>query len=87
MDPRSGDTVRLAADLVATMRVSAGCVGLAALPGRCGVREVFCLDVSAHPKTRAHHGELVLCNAELLEASRNERGREGCLASPTSPAT
>ena len=30
VDPTDPDTVRLAADLVATMRVSPGCVGLAA---------------------------------------------------------
>jgi peptide deformylase len=79
--PTDPAVVRLAADLVATMRVSPGCVGLAApqvgVPSR-----VFCLDVSAHPKTRDHHGLIVLCNAEVLSASRNERAREGCLSVP-----
>ena len=63
------------------MRVSPGCVGLAApqvgVPSR-----VFCVDVSAHPKTRTSHGTLVLCNAEIVSASRNERAREGCMSVP-----
>lgn len=71
----------LCADLVATMRVSPGCVGLAApqigVPG-----QAFCLDVTAHPKTRTGHGLIVLVNAEILEASRNEKGREGCMSVP-----
>jgi peptide deformylase len=81
VDPTSAEIVRLAADLVATMRVSPGCVGLAAPQVGEGVR-VFCVDVSAHPKTRAHHGTFVLCNAEVVEASRNEKAREGCMSVP-----
>ncbi|QBX54600.1 peptide deformylase [Nocardioides seonyuensis] len=81
VDPTSPETVQLAADLVATMRVSPGCVGLAAPQVGEGVR-VFCVDVSAHPKTRAHHGTFVLCNAEVVSASRNEKAREGCMSVP-----
>ncbi|HET8969577.1 MAG TPA: peptide deformylase, partial [Candidatus Nanopelagicales bacterium] len=33
-------------------------------------------------KARTHHGEYVLVNAEVLEASRNEKGREGCMSVP-----
>jgi peptide deformylase len=73
--------VRLAADLVATMRVSPGCVGLAAPQVGVGVR-MFCVDVSQHPKTRSHHGTFVLCNAEVVQASRNEKAREGCMSVP-----
>ena len=73
--------VRLAADLVATMRVSPGCVGLAAPQVGVSV-QLFCVDVSAHPKTKEHHGTFVLCNAEVVEASRNEKAREGCLSVP-----
>lgn len=81
VDPRAEETVRLAADLVATMRVSPGCVGLAA--PQVGVSaQVFCVDVSEHPKTRDHHGTFVLCNAEVVEASRNEKAREGCMSVP-----
>lgn len=81
VDPAGSDVVQLAADLVATMRVSPGCVGLAAPQVGASV-QVFCVDVSAHPKTRDHHGTLVLCNAEVVEASRNEKAREGCMSVP-----
>jgi peptide deformylase len=81
VDPTSADVVQLAADLVATMRVSPGCVGLAA--PQVGVSaKVFCVDVSQHPKTRGHHGTFVLCNAEVVSSSRNERAREGCMSVP-----
>ena len=81
VDPADPAVVRLAADLVATMRVSPGCVGLAAPQVGVGAR-VFCVDVSEHPKTRGHHGTFVLCNAEVLESSRNEKAREGCMSVP-----
>lgn len=81
VDPTSPETVQLAADLVATMRVSPGCVGLAAPQVGVGAK-VFCVDVSQHPKTRDHHGTFVLCNAEVVSASRNEKAREGCMSVP-----
>ncbi len=81
VDPTSPEIVQLAADLVATMRVSPGCVGLAAPQVGVGAK-VFCVDVSEHPKTRAHHGTFVLCNAVVVESSRNEKAREGCMSVP-----
>lgn len=81
VDPTSPEVVQLAADLVATMRVSPGCVGLAAPQVGEGVK-VFCVDVSEHPKTRDHHGTFVLCNAEVVSGSRNEKAREGCMSVP-----
>ncbi|MEZ0578599.1 peptide deformylase [Nocardioides sp. MH1] len=81
VDPTAAEWVQLAADLVATMRVSPGCVGLAAQQVGVAAR-IFCVDVSEHPKARTHHGTFVLCNAELVEASRNERAREGCMSVP-----
>jgi len=81
VDPADPAMVQLAADLVATMRVSPGCVGLAAPQVGVGV-QMFCVDVAAHPKTRSHHGTFVLCNAEILQASRNEKAREGCMSVP-----
>ena len=81
VDPRDPLVVQLAADLLATQALSPGCVGLAAQ--QVGVPwRVFSVDVSSHPKTRTHHGAFVLCNAVVLEASRRERGREGCLSVP-----
>lgn len=81
VDPCAAHVVQLAADLVATMRVSPGCVGLAAPQVGESVK-VFCVDVSEHPKTRDHHGTFVLCNAEVVESSRNEKAREGCMSVP-----
>jgi peptide deformylase len=81
VDPTSPDVVQLAADLVATMRVSPGCVGLAA--PQVGVSaKVFCVDVTGHPKARVQHGTFVLCNAEVVSSSRNEKAREGCMSVP-----
>ncbi|WP_306203870.1 peptide deformylase [Actinoplanes sp. RD1] len=81
VDPADPAIVQLAADLVATMRVSPGCVGLAA--PQVGVSaQVFCVDVTGHPKTATSHGTLVLCNARLVEASRWRPGREGCMSVP-----
>jgi peptide deformylase len=81
VDPVAPATVQLAADLVATMRTSPGCVGLAAPQVGVSAR-VFCVDVSQHAKAREHHGTFVLCNAEVVEASRNAKAREGCMSVP-----
>ncbi|NYJ00510.1 peptide deformylase [Nocardioides thalensis] len=81
VDPVAPETVQLAADLVATMRVSPGCVGLAAQ--QVGVAaQVFCVDVTEHAKARTTHGTFVLCNAEVVTASRNDKAREGCMSVP-----
>jgi peptide deformylase len=81
VDPCDPEVVQLAADLLATQRVSPGCVGLAAQ--QVGVAwRVFSVDVTGHPKTRTCHGAFVLCNAVVLEASRREKGREGCMSVP-----
>ncbi len=81
VDPTDPEIVRLAADLVETMRASPGCVGLAApqigVPAR-----VFCVDVTGHPKAVTTHGVFVLCNAKIVEASRWRLGREGCMSVP-----
>ena len=81
VDPTAEEIVQLAADLVATMRVSPGCVGLAA-PQIDVPAKVFCVDVSDHPKAKTTHGTFVLCNAVVLERSRNEKSREGCMSVP-----
>jgi peptide deformylase len=81
VDPADPLIVQLCADLVATMRISPGCVGLAA-PQVGVAAQVFCVDVSGHPKSRTTHGLIVLVNAETVEASRNEKGREGCMSVP-----
>jgi len=81
VDPADPEVLRLAADLVATMRVSPGCVGLAAPQVGVGV-QVFAVDVTTHPKTVTTHGTFVLCNAKIIEASRWKAGREGCMSVP-----
>ena len=81
VDPREPQVVQLAADLLATMDVSPGCVGLAANQVGVGWR-VFSLDVSQHPKTRTCHGRFVLVNPRVEQASRNEKAREGCMSVP-----
>jgi peptide deformylase len=81
VDPIDPEIVRLAADLVATMRVSPGCVGLAAPQLGVGA-QVFSVDVTQHPKTSTTHGTFVLCNAKVVEASRWRPGREGCMSVP-----
>ncbi len=81
LDPTDPEVGQLCADLVATMRVSPGCVGLAA--PQIGVAgRAFCVDVTDHPKARTRHGLLVLVNAEVSAASRYEKGREGCMSVP-----
>lgn len=81
VDPVDPGVVQLAADLIATMRVSPGCVGLAANQVGIGWR-MFSLDVSRHPKARTTHGTFVLVNPAVVAASRNEKGREGCMSVP-----
>jgi peptide deformylase len=81
VDPTAEEVVRLAADLVATMRASPGCVGLAAPQVGVGAR-LFAVDVTGHPKALTVHGTFVLCNARLVEASRWRPGREGCMSVP-----
>jgi peptide deformylase len=81
VDPTEPSIAQLCSDLVATMRVSPGCVGLAAVQVGVSAR-AFCVDVSNHPKTRISHGLIVLVNAYLTESSRNEKAREGCMSVP-----
>jgi peptide deformylase len=81
VDPADPAVVALAADLVATMLVSPGCVGLAG-PQLGVAARVFCVDVSGHPKAATAHGTFVLCNARVLTASRWQKGREGCMSVP-----
>jgi peptide deformylase len=81
VDPTDPEVVRLAADLVATMRVSPGCVGLAAPQVGVGA-QVFAVDVTGHPKATVVHGAFVLCNARVVNASRWKPGREGCMSVP-----
>jgi peptide deformylase len=81
VDPCDAEVIRLAADLQATMRVSPGCVGLAA-PQVGESAQVFVVDVTGHPKARVCHGMVALCNARVIAASQWKAGREGCMSVP-----
>jgi peptide deformylase len=71
----------LAEDLVDTMRVSPGCVGLAATQIGVGVR-AFSLDVTGHKKANIVNGLVVLFNPVVVAASGSVPGREGCMSVP-----
>lgn len=71
----------LAADLIATMKASPACVGLAA--PQIGVSSrAFALDVTGHPKTTTCHGLVVLFDPVIVEVHGRELGREGCMSVP-----
>ena len=79
--PTNGPDAALAADLIDTMHVSPGCVGLAA-PQIGESRRAFCLDVSGHPKGMPNHGLVVLFDPEIVHAEGSEVRREGCMSVP-----
>jgi peptide deformylase len=72
---------RVGADLLDTMRVNQGCVGLAA-PQLDELVRIVAVDVSEHPRATKHHGLLVLVNPRIVLASGSEVAREGCLSIP-----
>lgn len=71
----------LVEDLLDTMRVSPGCVGLAA--PQIGVsRRVAVIDLRGHKKASLNHGELVLVNPVIEERGPTDIMREGCMSVP-----
>lgn len=71
----------LVQDLLDTMRVSPGCVGLAA--PQIGVSSrVAVIDLRNHKKAKVNHGELVLVNPVVEEHGSTDVGREGCMSVP-----
>jgi peptide deformylase len=79
--PLTDDLLALAGDLVDTMRVSPGCVGLAA-PQIGESRRLFVMDVTGHRKARSCHGLLVLFDPALVSYAGAELAREGCMSVP-----
>jgi len=75
------EVAAVCADLLDTMRGSSHSVGVAAPQIGVSLR-VFCVDVTGHPKARSCHGEFVLVNPVLVEATGREVGREGCMSVP-----
>lgn len=81
VDPQDPAIVALAAILVATMRASPACVGLAAPQIGENVR-MFCMNVTGHRKARSCAGLVVLANPTILTRSGNVVMREGCTSVP-----
>jgi peptide deformylase len=83
--PLAGDeretAERVGGDLLDTMRSFVRCVGIAA-PQIDELVRMVVVDVTDHPKATACHGELVLVNPRVVEASGAEVAREGCLSIP-----
>jgi peptide deformylase len=77
VDPYDPRSVRAVADLVATMRATPGCVGLAAHQIGLPI-QVLVVDVTAHPRAGTGHGRIALCNALVMDAGEWETTREGC---------
>ena len=82
VDPTDPAVVQLAADLLATQRVSPGCVGPRREPGRRGLAGLLARRVARTRSPAITHGEYVLVNARIESSSRNEKSREGCMSVP-----
>lgn len=81
IDPRAPGVIELAAALVATMRASPACTGIAAPQVGESVR-IFCADVTGHKKTRSCAGLIVMVNPQIIERRGSVTMREGCMSVP-----
>lgn len=75
------EAVRVAEDLLDTMRSFPGCVGIAA-PQIGELVRVAVVDVTGHPRADTSNGLLVLVNPRVEHAEGGEVAREGCLSIP-----
>jgi len=75
------EAVRVAEDLLDTMRSFPGCVGIAA-PQIGEMVRVAVVDVSEHPRAETSNGLLILVNPQVEHAEGSEVMREGCLSIP-----
>lgn len=80
-DPHDPQVVALADRLVALMRASPGCVGVAA-PQVGRPVALFVLDVTGARRVTSCAGLVVLCSPVLERAEGREVAREGCLSVP-----
>jgi peptide deformylase len=71
----------VAQDLLDTMRGAGHSVGVAAPQIGVSLR-IAVVDVTGHKKARSQHGEVVLIDPVVVEASGPEVGREGCMSVP-----
>jgi len=67
--------------MVATMRASPACIGLAATQVGEPAR-LFCADVTGHRKAQSCAGVVVLVNPRIVARSASTVMREGCLSVP-----
>jgi peptide deformylase len=80
-DPLDPALVALAEAMVALMRASPGCVGIAA-PQVGHAVSLFVLDVTGARRVQSCAGLVVLCSPSLVASSGKEVRREGCLSVP-----
>ncbi len=80
-DPNDPVVVALAEAMVAMMRASPGCVGIAAPQVGYPLR-LFVLDVTGARRVESCAGLVVLCEPEVLASHGKEVRREGCLSVP-----
>jgi peptide deformylase len=80
-DPLDPAVVELADAMVALMRASPGCVGIAA-PQVGHPISLFVLDVTGARRVESCAGLVVLCSPELVASDGREVRREGCLSVP-----
>ncbi len=80
-DPTDPAVLALADDLVALMRDSPGCVGIAA-PQVGQAVSLFVLDVTGARRVASCAGLVVLCNPVVESVEGREVRREGCLSVP-----
>jgi peptide deformylase len=78
MDPA---VMELAESMVALMRASPGCVGIAA-PQVGHAVSLFVLDVTGARRVSSCAGLVVLCSPVLVSSEGKEVRREGCLSVP-----
>jgi len=81
IDPRAPGVIALAEELIATMRASPACVGLAAPQVGEAVR-MFSIDVTGHRKARSCAGLVVMVNPRIVSQSGRITMREGCMSVP-----
>jgi peptide deformylase len=80
-NPFDPAVVALADELVALMRASPGCVGIAA-PQVGHAISLFVLDVTGARRVESCAGLVVLCSPVLVASEGREVRREGCLSVP-----
>ena len=80
-DPHDPFVVELAEAMVAMMRASPGCVGIAA-PQVGHPISLFVLDVTGARRVDSCAGLVVLCSPVLVSSEGKEVRREGCLSVP-----